>query len=53
MQKILILKLLTGKTEFKEKRKFKDLSSKIDLLIGTHALFQEKIKYNKLGLNYN
>ena len=25
-------------------------NNKIDLLIGTHSLFQEKIKYNNLGL---
>ena len=44
--------MLTGKTDYKDRKKIlEDLSSaKIDLLIGTHALFQEKIKYNKLGL---
>ena len=44
--------ILTGKTEFKERKKIlKNLSEgKIDLLIGTHSLFQNKIKYNKLGL---
>ena len=43
---------LTGKTEYKKKKKFlKNLSNgKIDLLIGTHALFQKKINFKKLGL---
>ena len=46
------IKLLTGKTEYKERKKIlSDLSNnKINFLIGTHSLFQEKIKYNKLGL---
>ena len=44
--------MLTGKTENKEKKNIlKDLlNGKIDLLIGTHSLFQDKIKYKKLGL---
>jgi len=46
------IKILTGKTEYKERKKIlSDLSNnKINFLIGTHSLFQEKIKYNKLGL---
>ena len=43
--------LITGKTEPKEKKqilqKLKD--NKIDFIIGTHSLFQKKIKFNKLG----
>jgi ATP-dependent DNA helicase RecG len=43
---------LTGKTEYKQKKiildKLKDGSS--ELLIGTHALFQKKIDFKKLGL---
>ncbi len=52
LPKNIIVKLLTGKTDYKDRKKIlEDLSSaKIDLLIGTHTLFQEKIKYNKLGL---
>ena len=52
LPKNIIVKLLTGKTDYKDRKKIlEDLSyAKIDLLIGTHALFQEKIKYNKLGL---
>ena len=46
------IKLLTSKTEYKDrKRILKDLSNnQINMIIGTHSLFQEKIKYNKLGL---
>jgi len=44
--------LLTGKTDLKEKKNIlNDLrNKKIDFLIGTHALFQKKIIFNKLGL---
>ena len=46
------IKILTSKTEHKERKEIlKDLNNnKINILIGTHSLFQEKIKYNKLGL---
>ncbi len=46
------INLLTGKTEYKERRIIlNNLSTgKINLLLGTHSLFQDKIKYNKLGL---
>ncbi len=46
------IQFLSGKTE-KEKRKeiLKDLKNgKINLLIGTHALFQKKIVFKNLGL---
>ena len=45
------IKLLTGKTEFKFKKKILEelKDGKIDLLIGTHALFQKKIEFNNLG----
>ncbi|MDB9760859.1 ATP-dependent DNA helicase RecG [Pelagibacteraceae bacterium] len=44
--------LLTGKTDPKERKKILiDLkNNKIDFLIGTHALFQKKINFKKLGL---
>lgn len=48
----LNVKLLIGSTSKKEKEEiYKDLESgKIDLVIGTHALIQEGVKYNNLGL---
>ena len=44
--------LLTGKVDTKDrKRILEDLkNNKINFLIGTHALFQKTIKFNKLGL---
>tara|TARA_B110000971_G_scaffold221546_1_gene269149 strand:- start:1338 stop:3413 length:2076 start_codon:yes stop_codon:yes gene_type:complete len=44
--------LLTGKTELKQRKKIlNDLrNNRINFLIGTHALFQESILFNKLGL---
>ena len=44
--------LLIGKTELiKKKQITKDLeNNKIDLIIGTHSLFQKNIKFNNLGL---
>ena len=44
--------ILTGKTEYKKRKKvLYDLSqNKINILIGTHSLFQEKITYFNLGL---
>ncbi len=43
--------LLVGKTSLKQKRILKqDLADgKIDILIGTHALFQDDVNFNKLG----
>jgi ATP-dependent DNA helicase RecG len=48
----LEIDFLTGKTEFKKRKKIlADLSNgKTKLLIGTHALFQKKINFKKLGL---
>ena len=45
------IKFLTGKTELnKRKSILKDLANgKIDLIIGTHALFQKNIKFKNLG----
>ena len=46
------ISLLTSKTDRKIRNKIlKDLSgNKIDILFGTHSIFQEKIKYFNLGL---
>jgi len=45
------VEFLTGKTETKKRKTIlKDLDNgKIDLLIGTHALFQQKLKFKNLG----
>ena len=46
------IEFLTGKTEYKLRKVILAnlLSGKIKLLIGTHALFQKKINFYKLGL---
>ena len=48
----LKIDFLTGKTENKKRKEIlKNLENgKIELLIGTHSLFQKKIKFKKLGL---
>ncbi len=45
------IEFLSGKTENKKRKKvLKDLQDgKIDLLIGTHALFQKKVSFKNLG----
>ena len=45
------VEFLSGKTSYLDRKKIlKNLSDgKIDLLIGTHALFQKKIEFKKLG----
>ena len=44
--------LLTSKTNYAERKKIIDniSNNKINILIGTHSLFQDKIKFKKLGL---
>ena len=44
--------LLTSKTNYAERKKIIDniSNNKINILIGTHSLFQDKIKIKKLGL---
>ena len=46
------IEFLTGKTEYKFRKVILNnlKNGKIDLLIGTHALFQKKIDFKKLGL---
>ncbi len=48
----IIIELLTSKTEYSKRKEILDSleKKKIDLIIGTHSLFQEKIKFNNLGL---
>ena len=43
---------LTGKTEYKDRKEIlKNIETgNINLLIGTHSLFQKKINFKKLGL---
>ena len=51
-KKDLRIEFLTGKTELTKKKKIlNDLKDgKVNLLIGTHALFQKKINFDNLGL---
>ena len=48
----LRLDFLSGKTDTQERKKILDklYKGETDLIIGTHTLFQKKIKYKKLGL---
>ncbi len=48
----LKIDFLTGKTEQKKRKKILESleNGKIDLLIGTHSLFQKKITFKRLGL---
>ncbi len=47
-----IANLLTGKTEYKKRKDIlkKLENNEIKIIFGTHALFQNKIKFKKLGL---
>ncbi len=46
------LKLLSGKMRKGEQQKNRDAlaSGEIDMIVGTHALFQENVEFHKLGL---
>ena len=46
------VELLTGSTSLKEKRRIKELIKEEEpvIVIGTHALIQEDVEFNKLGL---
>ena len=46
------IELLSGKSSYKDKKNIleKLLDKKIDITFGTHALFQKKVKFKKLGL---
>ena len=46
------IELLSGKSTFKDKKNILDrlLKKQIDIIFGTHALFQKKVEFKKLGL---
>ena len=46
------LELLSGKSSYKDKKKIlnKLIKKEIDIIFGTHALFQKKVEFKKLGL---
>jgi ATP-dependent DNA helicase RecG len=46
------IKILTGKTKISEQKIIREnlKNGKINLILGTHSLFQEKINFQKLGL---
>jgi len=48
----ITIDLLTGKTDLQKKKKIADdlINGKINLLIGTHSLFQKKVSFKNLGL---
>ena len=48
----LSIELISGKSNYKDKKDIlKKLSNhKIDIIFGTHAIFQKKVNFNKLGL---
>ena len=50
--KNLNIKIISGKSDYKDKKDIlKKLSTgEIDFIFGTHAIFQKKVDYNKLGL---
>ncbi len=52
LPKNLKVEILTGKSKYADRKKILEnlKLGKIDFLIGTHALFQKKVEYNKLGL---
>ena len=46
------IEFISGKSEYKKKKIINDKisSHKIDIIFGTHAIFQKKVKFKKLGL---
>ncbi len=46
------IELISGKSDYKEKKRILDKLSnhKIDIIFGTHAIFQKKVFFKKLGL---
>ena len=50
--KEIYIELLSGKSTYKDKKDISEKlqNKKIDIIFGTHALFQKKIEFKKLGL---
>ena len=50
--KIIKIELLSGKSSYKDKKNIlnKLIKKEIDIIFGTHALFQKKVEFKKLGL---
>ena len=50
--KEICIELLSGKSTYKDKKDISEKlqNKKIDIIFGTHALFQKKIEFKKLGL---
>ncbi len=50
--KEIYIELLSGKSTYKDKKNISEKlrNKKIDIIFGTHALFQKKIEFKKLGL---
>ena len=48
----LNIKLISGKSDYKDKKHTLNLLAehKIDIIFGTHAIFQKKVNFKKLGL---
>ena len=46
------IELISGKSSYKDKKKIlnKLIKKEIDIIFGTHALFQKKVEFKKLGL---
>ena len=46
------IEMLSGKSEYKDRKIIQEklANGKIDIIFGTHAIFQKKILFNKLGL---
>ena len=46
------IELLSGKSSYKDKKKIlnKLIKNEIDIIFGTHSLFQKKVEFKKLGL---
>jgi len=52
LPKNINISLISGKSDYKEKKEILNglLNHKIDIIFGTHAIFQKKVIFKKLGL---